>query len=74
MLRMLAGLLAGLAVADPAFAQGTPANDTLRIAIGQRGLWDASVPELGQRGGIFKQHGITLDILYTQGGARPSRR
>jgi len=68
MLRMLAGLLAGLAVADPAFAQGTPANDTLRIAIGQRGLWDTSVPELGQRGGIFKQHGITLDILYTQGG------
>jgi NitT/TauT family transport system substrate-binding protein len=26
------------------------------------------VPELGQRGGIFKKHGIVLDILYTQGG------
>ena len=24
--------------------------------------------ELGQRGGIFKKHGIVLDILYTQGG------
>src|SRR3974377_287163 len=44
------------------------AADTFRIAIGQRGLWDTSVVELGQRGGIFKKHGITLDILYTQGG------
>jgi hypothetical protein len=33
-----------------------------------RGLWDTSVVELGQRGGIFKKHGIALDILYTQGG------
>jgi NitT/TauT family transport system substrate-binding protein len=70
-LRSLAGLLAGLAglaLAYGARAQGAPAEDTLRIAIGQRGLWDTSVPELGQRGGIFKKHGITLDILYTQGG------
>jgi NitT/TauT family transport system substrate-binding protein len=47
----------------PAFA-----DDTFRIAVGQRGLWDTSAIELGQRGGIFKKHGITLDILYTQGG------
>lgn len=47
----------------PAFA-----DDMFRIAVGQRGLWDTSVAELGQRGGIFRQHGITLDILYTQGG------
>jgi NitT/TauT family transport system substrate-binding protein len=26
------------------------------------------VPELGQRGGIFKKHGLSLEILYTQGG------
>ena len=44
------------------------ADDALRIAVGQRGLWDTSVAELGQRGGIFRKHGITLDILYTQGG------
>jgi NitT/TauT family transport system substrate-binding protein len=71
MLRLLAGLialLAALAIAHPALAQGSPPEDTLRIAIGQRGLWDTSVPELGQRGGIFKKHGIALDILYTQGG------
>ncbi len=56
-------LLPGLLIACPARA-----DDTLRIAVGQRGLWDTSVSELGQRAGIFKKHGIVLDILYTQGG------
>jgi NitT/TauT family transport system substrate-binding protein len=45
------------------------AEDTLRLAVGQRGLWDTSVAELGQRGGIFRKHGLALDILYTQGSA-----
>jgi NitT/TauT family transport system substrate-binding protein len=26
------------------------------------------VAELGQRGGIFKKHGLTLEVLFTQGG------
>src|ERR1700736_2206782 len=56
-------LLAAVCIASPALA-----DDTLRIAVGQRGLWDTSVVELGQRGGIFKKHEIVLDILYTQGG------
>ena len=25
-------------------------------------------PELGQQAGIFKKHGLVLEILYTQGG------
>jgi NitT/TauT family transport system substrate-binding protein len=45
------------------------ADELLRIAATQRGTWDSAVPELGQRAGIFKQHGLTLEILYTQGGA-----
>src|ERR1700761_3006741 len=44
------------------------ADEMLRVAVGQRGLWDTSVSELGQRGGIFKKYGLVLDILYTQGG------
>ena len=43
-------------------------QDTLKVAVGQRGNWDTSVSELGQRAGIFKKHGLTLEILYTQGG------
>lgn len=44
------------------------AQDTLKLAVGQRGNWDTSVGELGQRAGIFKKHGLELEILYTQGG------
>jgi NitT/TauT family transport system substrate-binding protein len=43
------------------------ADDTLKIAVGQRGSWDTSVSELGQKAGIFKQHGLALDLLFTQG-------
>jgi hypothetical protein len=43
------------------------AQDTVKLAIGQRGNWDTSVSEVGQRAGIFKKHGLTLDIVYTQG-------
>ncbi len=39
----------------------------MRLAVGQRGLWDTAISELGQRAGIFKKHGLTLEILYTQG-------
>jgi NitT/TauT family transport system substrate-binding protein len=43
------------------------ADDTLRVAAGQRGNWDTTIAEIGQRGGIFKKNGLTLEILYTQG-------
>jgi NitT/TauT family transport system substrate-binding protein len=56
-------LVLGVALAAPAIAQ-----DSLKLAVGQRGNWDTSVAEVGQRMGIFKKHGLTLEILYTQGG------
>ena len=43
-------------------------QETLKVAIPQRGAWDAGVAELGQRGGIFKKHGLDLEILYVQAG------
>ena len=43
------------------------ADDTLKLAIGQRGNWENAAPELGQKAGIFKKHGLALEILYTQG-------
>jgi NitT/TauT family transport system substrate-binding protein len=58
------GLVAAgfLAAAQPALAQ-----DKLKLAVGQRGNWDTSVSEVGQRAGIFKKHGLELEIVYTQG-------
>jgi NitT/TauT family transport system substrate-binding protein len=44
------------------------AQDKLQLAVGQRGGWDTAVAEIGWRAGIFKRHGLDLDILYTQGG------
>jgi len=44
------------------------AEDVLKVAVPQRGSWDAGIPELGQRGGIFQKHGLKLDILYTSAG------
>jgi NitT/TauT family transport system substrate-binding protein len=43
-------------------------QETLKVAIPQRGAWDAGVAELGQRGGIFQKHGLDLEILYVQAG------
>ena len=43
------------------------AQDKLKLAIGQRGNWDTAVSELGQQAGIFKKHGLELEIVYTQG-------
>jgi NitT/TauT family transport system substrate-binding protein len=43
------------------------AEDTLKLAIGQRGNWENAAPELGQKAGIFKKHGLVLELLYTQG-------
>ena len=46
----------------------TLAQDTLKLAVGAPGNWDTCIPEVGQRAGIFKKHGLALELLYTQGG------
>jgi NitT/TauT family transport system substrate-binding protein len=43
------------------------AQDRLKVAVGQRGVYENSVSELGQDKGFFKKHGLQLEILYTQG-------
>jgi NitT/TauT family transport system substrate-binding protein len=60
--------ITALAAALTLFGAAAHAEDTVKLAIGQRGNWDTSVSEIGQRAGIFKKHGLTLDLLYTQGG------
>jgi NitT/TauT family transport system substrate-binding protein len=59
-----------IAVAGAVASSTAPAGaqETLKLAIGQRGNWENAMPELGQNAGIFKKHGLTLELLYTQGG------
>ncbi len=47
--------------------QSALAEDTLKLAIGQRGNWENAAPELGQKAGFFKKRGLNLELLYTQG-------
>jgi NitT/TauT family transport system substrate-binding protein len=52
-----------VALASPAIAA-----DTLKLAIGQRGLWDSAIAEIGSEAGIFAKHGLELQMFYTSGG------
>jgi NitT/TauT family transport system substrate-binding protein len=61
-LAALSGALLGL-------GQSAGAEETIKVSVPQRGAWDTGVTELGQRAGIFKKHGLAVEILYTQGGA-----
>jgi NitT/TauT family transport system substrate-binding protein len=43
------------------------AQDVVKLSIGQRGNWDTAVSHLGDKAGIFKKHGIQLEMIYTGG-------
>ena len=58
-------VLATLMLASAATA--ACADDTVKLAVGQRGNWDTSVSEVGQLAGIFKKRGLVLEIVYTNG-------
>jgi NitT/TauT family transport system substrate-binding protein len=66
-MRLLSVALVALTMLAGAIA-GARSEETLKVAIPQRGAWDAGIAELGQRGGIFKKHGLNLEILYVQAG------
>ena len=66
-MRRLSQIALGLCLLGASVATAA-AQEVLKVAVPQRGSWDAGVPELGQRGGIFKKHGLQLEILYTSAG------
>src|SRR5260370_14438828 len=43
------------------------ADDQLKLTIGERGNWDTSIAHLGSKAGIFKKHGIELEMIYASG-------
>ena len=53
--------------------QSASAEDTLKLAVPQRGNWDTSIPDLGQRVGIFAKHGLKLETLYTAGAGETTQ-
>ena len=63
-IRYLAG---AAAIAAFAFTNPAAADDLVKLTIGQRGNWDTAIPHLGDKAGIFKKHGLTLEMIYTSG-------
>lgn len=59
---------AALALGALLMSQAASAQDRLKVAVGARGVGETFVPELGENAGIFKKHGLALEVLYTQGG------
>ena len=66
---VIATVLALAAVTSAGWAQ-----DALKVAAPHRGAWETAAPELGQQAGIFKKHGISLDLLYTRDAAETEQR
>lgn len=58
----LAAIATTIAIGQPASA-----DDLVKMTIGQRGNWDTAVPHLGEKAGIFKKHGIAMEMVYTRG-------
>src|SRR5215468_779146 len=58
-----------IAAAVATIAQTNPgtADDLVKMTIGQRGNWDTSITHLGEKTGIFKKHGLQLEMIYTSG-------
>ncbi|MBI5912206.1 MAG: ABC transporter substrate-binding protein [Betaproteobacteria bacterium] len=62
-LKAIVGALGLLALA----AQPAAAEDQLKVAMGQINNWENQSPTLGQEAGIFKKHGLLLEVVGTQG-------
>jgi NitT/TauT family transport system substrate-binding protein len=60
------GYVVAAAAALSAMTPAAMADDALKIAVARHGAWETAVPDLGQRAGIFKKQGLTLDLTYPQ--------
>jgi NitT/TauT family transport system substrate-binding protein len=62
------GKLAGaVALGAVVLAAPAAADDLVKMTIGQRGNWDTAITHLGEKAGIFKKHGIQMEMIYTSG-------
>ncbi len=58
-----------LAAVISSIGSGSACAEVLRVAVAQRGFWNSSFVEFALQQGFFKQEGLDIDILYTEGGA-----
>jgi NitT/TauT family transport system substrate-binding protein len=66
MIFFLTGVIASTILVIP---PGVTRADVLKVAVAQRGFWNSSFVEFARQQGYFKQEGLDIEILYTDGGA-----
>ena len=66
---MQGGIAFLIGIVAAAIAATGAGAETLKVAVAQRGFWNSSFVEFAQRQGFFKDEGLDIDILYTEGGA-----
>lgn len=66
-MRNISFALAGATII--AATSAATAQDKLRIAIPQQGLWETGMVEIGAAMGFFKKEGVEIEPIYTRGGA-----
>lgn len=65
-------IVLGLAAAPfgvPAFIKSARADDSVRVAVPQKGAWDSMITVQGVEEGLFKKAGLNVDVTYTAGGS-----
>jgi NitT/TauT family transport system substrate-binding protein len=68
-MRSAIAFLTGMLTATIAIWTGAASAETLKVAVAQRGFWNSSFIEFALQQGFFKQEGLEIEILYTEGGA-----
>ena len=70
-MRRTTAFLLSVVMAAAAFAAASAhaQTQTLKVAVAQRGFWNSSFVEFALQQGFFKQEGLEIEILYTEGGA-----
>ncbi|HVV78744.1 MAG TPA: ABC transporter substrate-binding protein [Pseudolabrys sp.] len=60
-------LLCAIAIAAPFAGGAAHAEDTLKMVMGQINNWENQSPTLGQEVGIYKKHGVVVEMTGSQG-------
>jgi NitT/TauT family transport system substrate-binding protein len=61
--------LALLLVMGALAAGSSAAAESLRVAVAQRGFWNSTWVDIALQQGYFREAGLDIEVLYTEGGA-----
>ncbi len=66
-MKQISKFAGAIAIGTIVLATPATADYLVKMTIGQRGNWDTAITHLGEKAGIFKKHGIQMEMIYTSG-------